>query len=232
MPFVPAAGRVNANRTLSLSALYQHFGMRRQRVPSVVMANILLRSLRRGPHILAMALAAPRYTIEELERLPDDGQRYELLDGFLLVTPAPGEDHQVVATRLATVLASQLPPEIRVTAPGVVLHGNSTQLQPDVLVYRGGGPIGRSWRGPRELWLAIEVLSPSSRIYDREFKRAAYLALGVDEVWLVDLERKAVYVRRTGAAPEERVTGALWWQPPAGGAPIRIDLGLLFASLE
>lgn len=181
---------------------------------------------------MAMALTIPHYTRDDLARFPGDGQRYELLDGILLVTPAPGEDHQVVATRLAIALGSRLPPEIQVTAPGVVLHGTATQLQPDVLVYRGEGPIRQHWREPRALWLAIEVLSPSSRIYDREFKRDAYLALGVIEVWLVDLEERAVYVSRGDGTREERHAGRLTWLGPGLHEPVSLDLGQVFAGLE
>ena len=49
---------------------------------------------------MAMAITVPRYTVDDLEHFPDDGNRYELLDGVLLVTPAPAASHQVVASRL------------------------------------------------------------------------------------------------------------------------------------
>ena len=49
---------------------------------------------------MGMAIAIPRFTVDDLETFPDDGNRYELLDGVLLVTPAPGNAHQVVASRL------------------------------------------------------------------------------------------------------------------------------------
>ena len=84
--------------------------------------------------------AAPRFTIADLDRLPDDGNRYELLGGQLLVTPAPGPHHQVVLARLITRLAGYLGPDgpaIFVT-PGVIQLEDHTQLEPDLLVVPAG----------------------------------------------------------------------------------------------
>jgi len=181
---------------------------------------------------MAMALTVPRYTVADLERFPDDGQRYELLDGLLLVTPSPGLDHQLVATRLAATLTRQLEPAgIRVVGPGAVVREPGTQLQPDVMVFRAAGPATASWKEVEEVWLAVEVLSPSSQIYDREFKREAYLALGVDEVWLVDLQERAVLVSRPEHLRDERVTGMVRWQPRHLDFLIELDLNLIFANL-
>lgn len=181
-----------------------------------------------------MVLTVPRYTLNDLERFPDDGQRYELLDGMLLVTPQAGENHQLVATRLALVLSQHLSgmARVRVVGPGAVVLEPATQLQPDVLVYRPVGPAGDNWRSPRELWLAVEVLSGSSRIYDREFKRDAYLALEVREVWLVDLQERAVYVSRADGTGEERHAAALRWSPPDIDQPLELNLSRMFVDLE
>lgn len=56
-------------------------------------------------------------------------------------------------------------------------------------IYRPGTP----WRSMRVWWLATEVFSASSRVYDREYKRDAYLSPGVDEVWLVDIDEHALF---------------------------------------
>ena len=71
---------------------------------------------------MAMAATIPYYTVEEMERLPRDGNRYELLDGVLLVTPAPSFAHQAVATVLAMKLALEVQGRgiARVLAPGAV----------------------------------------------------------------------------------------------------------------
>ena len=136
---------------------------------------------------MPLPIRLPSYTIVDLEQFPDDGQRYELLEGFLLVTPAPGGPHQLIATRLLVALQLQLGSRAYVTGPGVIELKPRTHLEPDVLVFPG--PIGKDfeWTDLTAHWLAVEVLSRSSKRYDRDYKRDAYLALGVPEVWLVDL---------------------------------------------
>jgi len=131
-----------------------------------------------------MAVSIPFYTVDDLDRFPDDGNRYELLEGVLIVTPAPSNLHQVIATRLATYLMNGigLKGDARVVAPGVVVRPPGTQLEPDVLVYPARFTAESRWTAITEHWLAVEIFSPSSKIYDREFKRGAYLTLGVKEV--------------------------------------------------
>ena len=143
---------------------------------------------------MAMAISVPFYTIDDLERLPDDGNRYELLDGVLLVTPQAAAVHQVVASRIQVKLANSLQNLAHVVGPGAVVRMPNTQLQPDILVYPSRFSALTDWRKITEHWLAVEVLSPSSRIYDREFKRDAYFALGVRQVWLVDWRDESVEV--------------------------------------
>ncbi len=182
--------------------------------------------------IMAMPLSIPRYTLDDLENFPDDGQRYELLGGVLLVTPAPVPAHQVVATRIAAALSPALAGDhgLHVACPGAVYAPPDTGLEPDVLVF--GAPTGlpKSWREIHEWWLAVEVFSPSSRIYDRDFKRDAYLALGVREVWLVDLEARTVFVS-TPDARDVPVTDLLRWQRPELVAAIDINLAEVFRGV-
>ena len=137
---------------------------------------------------MAMALQVPLYTVDDLARFPDDGNRYELLDGMLLVTPAPAATHQLVVNRIQSRLtqALQWTGHAHVVGPGAVVRQPRTQLEPDILVYPATVSPRADWPTISGHWLAVEVLSRSSRIYDREFKRDAYFALGVDQVWLVD----------------------------------------------
>ncbi len=175
-------------------------------------------------------LPVPRYTLDDLPRFPDDGQRYELLEGFLLVTPAPGAPHQLIASRLQVALANYLGPRAYVTGPGVIERKPKTHLEPDLLVFPG--PIRKdvSWTDLSAHWLAVEVFSRSSRMYDRGYKRDAYLALGVPEVWLVDRWERAVFICRPGAG-ERRVTGTLRWQPEGAEEAMALELEELFVDL-
>lgn len=86
------------------------------------------------------------------------------------------------------------------------------------------------WDAITEHWLAVEILSPSSRVYDREFKRDAYIALGLREVWLVDLQAQSVEVCRA-RGPGEVVRGSLQWRVPELQTAVTIDLDALFADL-
>jgi Uma2 family endonuclease len=179
-----------------------------------------------------MAVSVPRYTVDDLEHFPEDGNRYELLDGVLLVTPAPGVPHQIVANRLQHRLttAVQLPGHAYVVGPGVITVPPGTQLQPDVLVYPATYPIDIKWQEVTEHWLAVEVLSRSSRIYDREFKRDAYFALGVAEVWLVDVRACSVEVCRK-RGPGMVARDVIRWSVPEHDMVVSIDLRDAFAGL-
>lgn len=181
---------------------------------------------------MGMAVSVPRYTVDDLERFPDDGNRYELLDGVLLVTPAPGVAHQVVANRLQYRLTAAVEQSrgAHVVGPGAITVPPGTQLQPDILVYPARYPLDIKWHDVTEHWLAVEVLSRSSRMYDREFKRDAYFALGVAEVWLVDLRDRSVEVcRRRG--PGEIVRDTIHWRVPESDHVVPLDLREVFAGL-
>lgn len=196
---------------------------------SDMLASVLLLPPAPSFQTMGMPLPVPRLTIDMLDDFPDDGTRYELLEGMLLVTPAPSLAHQVVATRLATTLTSALGGSgAIVVAVGAIQRGKHTQLQPDVLVCPPGVRPTLNWRDIRGWWLAVEVLSPSSRLYDREVKRGAYLALGVEEYWIADpadcsIERWAAAYPEGRRAPTE-----LLWRPQALDRAIAIDLRELF----
>jgi Uma2 family endonuclease len=182
---------------------------------------------------MVMPLPVPLLTIEMLDDFPDDGTRYELLEGMLLVTPAPSHAHQVVVTRLVLALARQLEPDgaAQVVAVGAIQRGKHTQLQPDILIYPSAYPPTAHWREIRDWWLAVEVLSPSSRLYDREVKRGAYLALGVEEYWIVDPGDCSVEVWSRATSETRRATEGLVWQPAALRRSIPIDLREIFRGV-
>ena len=179
-----------------------------------------------------MALSCPLYAVDDLERFPDDGSRYELLDGVLLVTPAPNQLHQIIAARLIVRLTLDLASDgMRVTGPGVIQQMPRTQLEPDVLAYPARWPANSPWTAITEHWLAVEISSRSSKIYDREFKRGAYLALGVHEVWLVDADERTIETSsatRTTEVHRDRVSLVV----PEIGREVVIELDALFEGIE
>ena len=93
---------------------------------------------------MGMALTIPQYTIDDLARFPDDGNRYELLDGVLLVTPLANHVHQVIATRLIVALSAGVK-DARVVGPGGIVFPPRTQLEPDVLVYPSRFQVNCKW---------------------------------------------------------------------------------------
>ncbi len=182
---------------------------------------------------MAMPLPLPTFTTDDLRAFPEDGQRYELLEGMLLVTPSPGSAHQGVLGRLQAALFTYLVLADRawVASPGEIEIAPKTLLEPDLLVVPATYPLGTPWRAMRGWWLAAEVFSPSSRVYDRDFKRDAYLSLGVEEVWLVDLDERAIFVSRRGRERDVRRTERLVWHPAPMGEALEIDLTSIFRGV-
>jgi Uma2 family endonuclease len=183
---------------------------------------------------MAMPLVVPRYTLQDLESFPDDGSRYELLDGALLVTPAPAPLHQLVVARIVGSLTEYLRPGTlaHVFAPGAVELAPNIHLEPDVLVVPTGEPptgIGMDtrWTAIRRWWLAVEVSGEGSTLYDRDHKAPAYLALGVREVWRVDLRDRCVFVS-SQRSPVVRYAERVLWQPPELSEPMSLPVPDLF----
>jgi Uma2 family endonuclease len=163
--------------------------------------------------------------------LPDDGNRYEVLDGALLVTPQARFGHQEIATRLLVSLRAFCDAHRIgvVLGPGAVPHGKS-ELQPDVQVILGRIALGSNWIDLPTPALVVEVLSESTRRRDLGIKRDAYLAWGIPEYWAVDAEARAVHVF-TPAAPEGIVVAdTLRWVPREGVPEFTLDLADLFAE--
>jgi len=180
---------------------------------------------------MGMALTVPRYTVADLDLLPDDGNRYEVLAGTLLVTPSPGSAHQGVAARLSALFASHiLARRLALFSPGVVTAPPLTQLEPDLLIVPPWFALGIPWAEISEHWLAVEILSRSSRVYDREFKRDAYFALGVREVWLVDLRDRSIEVC-TQPGEGRLVRDTVTWSMPDGDASVHVELTELFEGI-
>jgi Uma2 family endonuclease len=125
------------------------------------------------------------FTRGDLVRMPDDGRRYELVDGVLIVSPVPGRLHQRALARLAMLLDSACPPDLEVLiGPFAVGLADETELRPDILVARRDLLTEDDLPGPP--LLAVEVLSSSTRLIDLNVKRKRYERSGTPSFWAVD----------------------------------------------
>ncbi len=138
--------------------------------------------------------AGLRMSADEYLSLEDDGFKYELLDGVVIVSPSPTPQHQQV---LAEILF-QLKAFLRDHAVGNVYPETDVRLD-DKLVYRPelvfvrAERVAANWQRIREAPdVIVEVVSPSTRRYDLETKKPDYERYGVGEYWLVDPERDSM----------------------------------------
>ncbi len=182
-----------------------------------------------------MGMAAPIYYSAEVVRyLPEDGKRYETVHGELLVTPAPRAWHQVVLGRLFLALGQYLA-EHRVgqllSSPADISWGPDILVQPDLFVVELQEARTLDWSKIETLLLVIEVLSPSTKRFDRFTKRRLYQEVGVPVYWIVDPESKAVEVwdpeSQFPTIERERVE----WIPECAAAPFAVQLDELFAPI-
>lgn len=123
------------------------------------------------------------FTVEELDRMPDDGHRYELLDGSLVVSPRPGMPHQVVSTRLVVKLSNACPAGLYVVAEPAVQLSADTEFVPDIAVVDEGQVTGIKCVQPP--LLVVEVRSPSTALIELNRKKGAYERFGVPSYWIV-----------------------------------------------
>jgi Uma2 family endonuclease len=128
--------------------------------------------------------AGQLFTVNELDRMPDDGRRYELLDGVLIVSPRPRLLHQEVAVELAVELREACPPHLRVIPEPAVMLTRITEFDPDLVVIRR--ELLREAKVTEPPLLIVEVRSPSTALIDLNRKKAAYEQFGVPSYWIVD----------------------------------------------
>jgi Uma2 family endonuclease len=171
-------------------------------------------------------------SLAEYEALPDDGNRYELIDGVVYVSPTAVMVHQVASTMLHNLLTAAAPDDLFVTPTPGYQAGERTLLIPDLVVTPWPARDAKYVTEP--LPLAVEVLSPSSRRYDRITKLAAYDRAGVDAYWIVDpVEPSLLVFEREGDRLVERahVRGD---EPFAATRPFQVTVvpGALVARLR
>ena len=204
---------------------------------------------------MAMPAASPRlWTRAEFDALPEDGRRYELIDGQLYVngvevpgndlaalrpemTPAPTWRHGTAVEHLYDLLHAYLATrrlaKVRL-APTDIDFNVHRVVQPDVFVVPFvDGRAPRSWVEAERLLLAVEVLSPSTARFDRTLKRRIYQGAGVPEYWIVDVDARLVERWRPTDQRPEILDERLVWRPE-GVTPddaLTIDLAAYFADV-
>jgi Uma2 family endonuclease len=179
-----------------------------------------------------MVMALPvYYTAEMVRALPDDGNRYEVVRGELLVTPSPRLWHQVIVQRLVEALSVYLrgePVGQLLTAPADISWAPDILVQPDVFVVPLAEARTLDWAQVRHLPLVAEVLSPSTSRADRFTKRVAYQDAGFPLYWIVDGELRAVEVWTRQATLPEVERRRLLWHPAGARRPFALELQELF----
>src|SRR5580704_11138498 len=133
-------------------------------------------------------------TVADMERMPDDGNRYELDEGMLIASPVPFNNHQVVVMELAVALREACPPEL-IVLPGPGINFSEMQHRvPDVAVVLAAGFKTDYVFEARPPVLAVEVASRSTAHHDRTRKKAVYEQYGVQSYWIVtpDLAKPAI----------------------------------------
>lgn len=185
-----------------------------------------------------MAMSSPsqlEWTAEMARALPEDGKRYEVIDGTLLVTPAPSQRHQRAMELLYLMLAPYARSSRRLHAhfaPCEIEFSPTRAVQPDLFVVRlvdGKMPAEADLR--RAVLLAVEGLSPTTARFDRRTKRPLYQSEGIPEFWLVDIDARVVERWRPVDERPEVLTETLSWQPLAEEPPLVIDLNGYFANV-
>ena len=182
-----------------------------------------------------MGMPAPVYfTADMVRALPDDGNRYEVVYGELLVTPSPRPWHQVVVQRLSLALGNYVerqPVGFVLSSPADISWGPDVLVQPDVFVVAPDEARTLNWTRMRTLLLVAEVLSPSSARGDRFLKRLRYREAAVPLYWVVDGDERLVEVWTPRddfpAVEPERLV----WRPSGAGEPFTLSLEELFRPL-
>ena len=180
---------------------------------------------------MLMAHATKAWTLAQLHRLPDDGNRYELIDGELYVTPAPSTTHEGLALRLREILepyvaAHQLG---KLFGPKSVVQDSDNQVEPDLMLRKVTFPLPATWTAMPTPLLVVEVLSRATARRDENQKLAFYRRKEVQEYWMVDRDSRTIRAVTSG---NDVITGTeLTWQPVGASQALVIDVAAYFRDV-
>lgn len=163
---------------------------------------------------IAFSSLLKRYTLEEFYGLPepDDRSHYELIEGVLYIVPPPANPHGKIIAVFNRSLVTFL---VQTGNSGNVFHPREpiyvedvwgTYLEPDMM-FVSAELEKRMGDRRTSADIVFECLSESSAVYDRTTKADTYLALGVQELWLIDSDNKTIEIRNAGSKD-----GILFWE--------------------
>ena len=175
------------------------------------------------------------WTIADLDTLPYDGVRYEILDGELIVNPPPGLPHQDAGGQLYMMLYQYYEAQgagYAFVSPVGLPFDQRNYVEPDVIVSER-----REGKRPRELapartLLVVEVISPSSGSRDRGRKRRLYMEGGVAEYWIVDVAKGCIERWFPSSAAPEVLTESIEWRVKPDAEPFQLDLIAFFERMR
>jgi Uma2 family endonuclease len=197
-----------------------------------MMIRGFLPNLRRVLHPMSMPSVKRVWTVADLSDLPDDGNRYEVVDGELYVTPAQSFDHQAIAYLLARLIGEYLdrePVGYVFLAPADVTFSPRRNVQPDVFVVPPcDGRRPKRFEDVGHLMLAAEVLSPSTGRADRVAKRTVYREEGVDVYWVIDPDARTFERSLPQDARVEVIADRIEWHPTGATEPFVLDIEEFF----
>ncbi len=185
-----------------------------------------------------MGMVAPvYYTADMVRELPEDGNRYEVVRGELLVTPAPRAWHQEIVGRIEFALRAYLqgdgePAGLHLFAsPADISWSDDTLVQPDLFVVPLAEARTLDWKRVKDLQLVVEVLSPSSARADRFTKRRLYQERLIPVYWAVEGDERLVEVWTPDAVRPVVETERLVWSPAGAARPFTLELAELFRPI-
>ena len=171
-----------------------------------------------------------RWTLEEVHALPDDRNKYELIDGELFVTPAPTDEHETILVRLTRILD----PYVLAHRLGYVYHpravfriGRRIEVEPDLMVRHENLDPDGAWEKAPLPSLVVEVGSKRTRNHDLTGKRALYLMAGIPEYWVIDGKARTFTVFVADREPIV-VSDQMTWSPAGASEPLSFSLGTVF----
>jgi len=178
-----------------------------------------------------MATRTRRWTRADIDRLPDDGNRYEVVDGELFVSPPSSPAHDVVTTELSFRLHDFLKRAgigfASGAHPAVVFVDSDSHVEPDIIAYERPAVLPKKWDTMPKPFLIVEVISPTSVRRDRVAKRTLYERERVADYWIVDTDARSVTVVSSGL-PDRLLTDRLEWRPAGSTQAFELDLQEFF----